>query len=116
MWFNERERAILIMRMRGNVQGADVKKLKNYQVCSSSFFSSTTVNEPDTVQIGTRGSARLEDLAHGRHGGCNICMQWWCHGFRVLDYQSLTFSSPCQLRTLIVLGYRASATQVYRPF
>ena len=32
MWFNEKERAILIRRMRGNVKGADVQKLKWYQV------------------------------------------------------------------------------------
>ena len=32
MWFSEEERAILVRRMRGNVRGADVRRVKWHQV------------------------------------------------------------------------------------
>ncbi|KAI0685496.1 MFS general substrate transporter [Cytidiella melzeri] len=95
-WFNESERAMLVSRMRGNLAGVDVRKVKWYQVrealrdykiwlfCamgSAIYVTNGGVTAFGSLIVKSFGYSSLQALLMQSPGGGAVCVSVWLVGY-----------------------------------
>ncbi|EJT96617.1 MFS general substrate transporter [Dacryopinax primogenitus] len=124
-WFNEKERRILLSRMRGNLAGADSRVLKWYQVREAAcdwkvwlmgamgaaiYVCNGGVTAFGSLIIKSFGYSSLRSIVLQTPGGATTCVAIYISGFLASRYRNIR----CLLLALTCLPVMAGGIIIWR--